>query len=129
MNAKGCAIWRDPARYDSTASPKASQSGFSQTKPESITFEVSAGSAVTPQAEQIGARPTSRSSSSLIRFIIPEEALPGSICSDASDPNADCEVGLATESGIAPGCSLCQTLSRQNSFPSGSAMVTRESMR
>jgi len=35
--------------YVSIRSPKASQSGFSQTKPVSMTLAGSAGSAVTPQ--------------------------------------------------------------------------------
>ena len=47
---------------DSTRSPNASQSAFSHTKPESMTFDGSAGRAVTPQKGQIGARPTSASS-------------------------------------------------------------------
>src|SRR4051812_11614999 len=38
-----------------------------------MTFEVSAGRAVTPQEEQIGACPTSASSPSLTRVIIPGE--------------------------------------------------------
>jgi len=58
-------------------SPKASQSGFSHTKPESMTFEVSAGSAVTPQEGQIGAR--SMSASSLMRVIIPGAEQPTSM--------------------------------------------------
>jgi hypothetical protein len=58
--------------YDPTGSPKASQSGFSQTKPESITFEVSAGRAVTPQYGQMGARPASASSHSAMIYIIAE---------------------------------------------------------
>jgi hypothetical protein len=52
-----------------------------------MTFEVSAGRAVTPQEEQIGVRPTSASSPSLIRTIIPGEARPAMICLErASDP-------------------------------------------
>src|SRR4051794_33589318 len=61
-------------------SPKASQSGFSHTKPESMTFEVSAGRAVTPQEGQIGARPTSALSPSVMRVIIPGDARSASIC-------------------------------------------------
>lgn len=49
-----------------TFSPNASQSGFSQTKLGSRTLAVSAGSAVTPQYGQIGARSISASSQSLM---------------------------------------------------------------
>lgn len=56
-----------PGQGPATTSPKASQSGFSHTKPESRTFDVSAGRAVTPQEGQIGALPTSLSSGSLIQ--------------------------------------------------------------
>ena len=45
-----------------------------------MTFEVSAGRAVTPQEGQIGARPTSALSPSLMRVIIPGEAQPAPIC-------------------------------------------------
>lgn len=47
-----------------TGSPWASQSGFSQTKVVSMTLAGSAGRAVTPQAEQIGARSSSSASAS-----------------------------------------------------------------
>lgn len=56
----------NPADSVPTMSPKASQSGFSHTKPGSRTFDVSAGRAVTPQEGQIGAPPTSLSTRSLM---------------------------------------------------------------
>jgi len=52
--ANSC-VRRGSARQ-TTRSPKASQSGFSQMKAVSTTFDVSAGSAVTPQDGQMGAR-------------------------------------------------------------------------
>src|SRR3989442_6684428 len=49
-----------------------------------MTFEVSAGRAVTPQEGQIGARPTSALSPWLMLVIIPSEARSAWICLDGA---------------------------------------------